>query len=224
MLAWQSVLKPPSRKSNAFVMRSAVVYDIMFAVKKFLTLLCLAVCSPAFCAEDMLAEADADGAGWYVGAAGGVLLPGNGNSLRRAAEVGLRGGRCFSDYFALEVEGLCAPCVVSDVGGNTAISGVALQGLFHCAGWETFDRLFGCERFDPFVTFGGAARFAGRHVFADGSHRTALGPLFGIGAFYHLTDSWSLRADARAQVCCDSPCGMLYGVFAGLQYSFGGGE
>ncbi len=193
-------------------------------MKRFLTLAILLACGHAFCAEDTFAEADADGTGWYVGAAGGALLPGNGNSLRRAAEVSVRGGHCFSDYFALEMEGLCAPSAVLDRGGNTAVSGVAFQGVFHCAGWETFDKLFGCERFDPFVALGAAARFAGRHAFADCSHRTAIGPVFGMGAFYHLTDSWSLRADARAQLCCDSPCGMLYGVFAGLQYSFGGNE
>ena len=180
------------------------------------------VCSLA--RADALAEADADGSGWYVGAAGGILLPGGGNSLRRAAEVAVRGGYSLSDVFALELEGMSAPHVVLDGGGGTTVSGVAFQGLFHCAGWEAFDRLFGCERFDPFVTFGGAARFAGRHVFADCSHRTALGPVFGLGAFFHLTDTVSLRADARAQLCCDSPCGMLYGVSLGLQYSFGGGE
>ena len=181
----------------------------------------------AFCAAsgaDAFSEADADGTGWYVGAAGGILLPGSGNSLRRAAEVSVRGGYCLSDYLAVEAEGVCAPSAVSDLGGSTALSGVAAQALFHCSGWEMFDRLFGCERLDPFVTLGGAARFAGRHVFADGTHRTALGPTFGLGTFYHLTDALSLRLDARAQVCCDSPCGMLYGVSLGLQYAFGGAE
>ncbi len=181
----------------------------------------------AFCAAsgaDAFSEADADGTCWYVGASGGILLPGSGNSLRRAAEVSVRGGYCISDYLAVEAEGMCAPSVVSDMGGGTTLSGVAAQGLFHCSGWETFDRLFGCERLDPFVTLGGAARFAGRHVFADGTHRTAFGPIFGLGTFYHLTDALSLRLEARAQLCADTPCGMLYGMAAGLQYSFGGVE
>ncbi len=195
----------------------------MGGVKKALTWVLSAMCAWCAWAADAFAEEDADGTGWYAGAGVGVLLPGNGNSLRRAAEVNVRAGRYFSDYLALEAEGMCAPFVASGDGGTT-LSGAALQGVFHCAGWEAFDRLFGCERFDPFVTLGAAGRFAGRHVFADGSHRTAFGPMFGIGAFYHLTDSWSLRAEARAQVCCDSPCGMLYGVSVGLQCSFGGGE
>ena len=196
----------------------------MSGVKKALTAIILAACGCAACAADAFAEADASGGGWHVGAAGGVMLPGNGNSLRRAAEVRVRGGRYFSESFALEFEGACAPSAVSDAGGNTAVSGAAVQGLFHFSGWEAFDKLFGCERFDPFMTFGAAARFAGRHVFADDSHRTAAGPVFGAGVFYHLTDSWSLRSDATAQICLDSPCGMIYGISAGLQYSFGEGE
>ena len=58
----------------------------------------------AFCTAsgaDAFSEADADGTGWYVGAAGGILLPGSGNSLRRAAEVSVRGGYCLSDYLAV---------------------------------------------------------------------------------------------------------------------------
>ena len=88
-------------------------------------------------------------------------------------------------------------------------------------GIEEFDLLFGCERFDPFVTFGAAAFFASRHVFADDSHRTAIGPTVGLGAFYHLTDSLSLRFDATAAMAVDMPCGMCYGLSLGLQWSFG---
>ena len=74
---------------------------------------------------------------------------------------------------------------------------------------------------NPFVTFGVASLFASHHVFADGSHRTAIGPTAGVGAFYHLTDSWSLRFDAMAAMAVDSPCGMSYGISLGLQWSFG---
>ena len=66
-----------------------------------------------------------------------------------------------------------------------------------------------------------ASLFASHHVFADGSHRTAIGPTAGVGAFYHLTDSWSLRFDAMAAMAVDSPCGMSYGISLGLQWSFG---
>lgn len=160
-------------------------------------------------------------AGGYVGASSGVLLPGNGNTLRRAAEVSVRGGYSITDYLALEVEGVCVPSAVSRAGGNATVSGVSFASVWHFAGWETFDRLFGCERFDPFMTLGVGSRWASRDVFGEGAPRAAIGPVWGIGAFYHLTESWSLRADARAQLCCDSSCGMLYGVSLGVQYSWG---
>ena len=113
------------------------------------------------------------------------------------------------------------PNAVSSRGGNTTVTEFAARGLFHMTGIEEFDKLFGCERFDPFVTFGVASLFASHHVFADGSHRTAIGPTAGVGAFYHLTDSWSLRFDATAAMAVDSPCGMSYGISLGLQWSFG---
>ena len=156
----------------------------------------------------------------YVGAAGGLLLPGNGNGLRRAALVAARGGWYADEYLAFEAEALCAPHAASDVGG-TAVWGGSVQALWHLSGWEAFDKLFGCERFAPFLTCGVQALCAPRHVFADGSHQTGIGPAAGVGAFYHLTDNWSLRADARAALAVDSPCGMTYALLAGLQCSFG---
>ena len=157
----------------------------------------------------------------YLGASGGIFLPGNGSSLKRAAMASARGGWYLSENLALELEGGCAPNAVSSHGGNATVTAFAARGLFHLTGIEEFDRLFGCERFDPFVTFGAAAFFASRHVFADDSHRTAIGPTAGVGAFYHLTDSWSLRFDAMAAMAVDSPCGMSYGISLGLQWSFG---
>ena len=166
---------------------------------------------------------DAGGGGWYAGAAGGLLLPGNGNSLRCAGEVAVRAGRHVDDSLAFELEGVCAPNACSRA-GNGAVSGVAARGLYHLSGVEFYDNLFGCERFDPFVTLGTATRFGPRHAFAGGSHRTATGPVAGLGAFYHLTDRLALRVDAQAMLCADSPCGMLYSVAAGVQWSFGGDE
>ena len=156
----------------------------------------------------------------YVGAAGGILLPGNGNSLKRAALVAARGGWYLDEYVAVEAEALCAPHASSDVGG-TAVWGGSVQALWHLSGWEAFDKLFGCERFAPFLTGGVQALCAPRHVFADDSPRTCIRPSVGFGACYHLTDNWSLRAEARAALAVDTPCGMDYAILAGVQYSFG---
>ena len=160
---------------------------------------------------------------WQCGVAGGMMLPGNGNSLRRAAAVVVRGGWSVTDDLAFETELACVPHASSREGGAT-ISAVSARALFHLTGWETFDKLFGSERLDPFVTAGLQATFASRYVFAEDSHRTGIGPCLGVGTFYHLTESWSLRFDATATMAVDSPCGMLYGVTLGIQKSFGDGE
>lgn len=157
---------------------------------------------------------------WYAGAAGGMFLPGNGTSLKRAGLVAVRGGWYATEFCAIEAEVLAAPNA-SSRGGHADIWGGSVQGLFHFAGWEEFDLLFGCERFDPFLTCGVQALCATRHVFADDSHRTGIGPSVGLGAFYHLTDRCSLRFDARAAMAVDSPCGMDYALTAGLQFGLG---
>jgi len=172
---------------------------------------------------DEFSEADASLPGWYFGSSAGALMT-SGGALDGVAAVSLRAGRYLSEYFALELEGWSAPSAGCGRGGDAAIAGATLEGLFHLSGWEAFDKLFGCERFDPFATLGAGAVFADRHVFADYSHRTAFGPVFGLGAFYHLTDSLSLRGEGRAMLDCDTPAGAIFSVAVGLQYSFGGGE
>jgi len=191
-------------------------------VRKTLLFLLSAFASVALC---VASEEDAYAfPRWYAGAAGGLMLPGNGSTARRAAEVAVRGGYYFTETCALEGEAFAAPYAVSDRGGGATVAGGALRGLVHFTALDEFDKLFGSERFDPFATLGFAARFASHDVFAEGSHRTALGPQVGLGAFWHLTDAWSLRFDATAQLACDSPCGMIYGLGMGLQRSFGGDE
>jgi len=192
-------------------------YAILSAVKTYLVLAILAAGLFAIAEEETGVDP------WYASASGGVFLPGNGNSLRRAASVAVRGGRYVTDNLALELEGGCVPNASMSSGGNATVTTFAARGLFHLSGIDEFDKLFGCERFDPFVSLGAAAFFASHHAFADGSHRTGIGPSAGLGAFYHITDNWSLRFDASTAMTVDTPCGMAYGVGLGLQRSFGGG-
>jgi hypothetical protein len=142
--------------------------------------------------------------------------------MRRAADVAVRVGMALSDHAEAELEATCAPNV-SAREGREALSGAAARLVLHMSAWEAFDRLFGCERFDPFVTVAGAALFGARRAFAHGERRTAIGPAVGVGAFYHVTDSLDLRFDAQAMVGVDSPCSELYTVCMGLQWNFGGG-
>ncbi len=202
---------------DTWTLRCRAEYAILCAVKKILILAVLAVCGGA------VADETDDGALWNAGASGGMFLPGGGNSLKRAAVVSVRAGRYLSDALAVEMEGGCVPKSSLSTGGHATVTAFAARGLFHLSGIEEFDMLFGCERFDPFATFGVAALFASHHAFADGSHRTGIGPSAGIGAYYHLTDSWSLRFDATAAMTADSRCGMAYGIGLGVQRTFGGG-
>ncbi len=187
-------------------------------MKKWFALLLAGGLAAAGFAEDL----DLVPTSWYTGVSGGMLLPGNGNTLKRAGEVSFRGGcGIWDDVASVELEGICAPNV-STHAGNEALSGVAARFIFHLNGIEEFDKLFGCERFDPYLSVADMVRFGARHAFADRSHRTALGKAFGIGALYHLTDNLAIRFDAQAMVAFDSPCGMLYSVGLGLQWTFGG--
>ena len=77
---------------------------------------------------------------------------------------------------------------------------LGVQGLWH---------FYGYERFDPFLTFG-----------ARGWIEGDVGPTAGLGAFYHLTNSWSLRGDAQATLGLDGDCQMVYSLGLGVQYSF----
>lgn len=156
----------------------------------------------------------------YIGAAGGMLLPsGHGNGLKRAAQVTVCGGWYVSDFVAVEGAVACAPNVVSRR-GNETLSAIQVNGLFHLAGIDKINELFGYERFDPFVTLGAAAAWGTRHEFGGGARRTCIGPELGIGAFYHFTESLSLRFDARALVGIDDPGAVLYSLGVGLQYNF----
>ena len=47
-----------------------------------------------------------------------------------------------------------------------------------------------------------------------------VGPKAGVGAFYHLTENWSLRADADATLGLETSCELLYSFSAGIQYAF----
>lgn len=167
-------------------------------------------------------ETEGDFSPWSVGVGGNVLLPGNGNSLSRAAQVSLRGGYYLTESFALELEASSVPNASSG-DGHASLTGLGARGLFHLTGWEAYDKLFGSERFDPFVTVGIQTFLSSRHVFAEDSHRTAIGPAVGCGALYWLTDLWALRFDFVAVPTLDTPCGMVYGAGVGLHCNFGGG-
>jgi outer membrane protein W len=127
---------------------------------------------------------------WYVGASATLVLPQGGHSMRRLGGATARAGYYFTESLAVE----------ADAAWLEDCAGLGVQGLWH---------IYGYERFDPFLTFGARG-------WIDGD----VGPTAGIGAFYHLTDSWSIRADAQATLGLDGECEMVYSLGAGVQYSF----
>lgn len=153
--------------------------------------------SAAFAAEDSEEEG-----GWYVGVSGALLLPQGGSCMHRVGGAALRGGCYVSDDWAIEGEAAS----LEDA------AGLACAALWHVQDWSLYGDLFGYSRFDPFLT-AGARGWIGRGC-------GQVGPKAGIGAFYHLTDNWSLRADADATLGLDTAREMLYTISVGVQYSF----
>ena len=139
---------------------------------------------------------------WYVGAAGALMLPQGGSRMHHIGGAAVRGGCYLTEDWAVEGEAAW----LEDAAGLCA------NALGHLQGWDLYGDLFGYSRFDPFVT-GGARGWIGR----DGGQ---VGPKLGVGAFYHLTDAWSLRVDADATLGLETNCEMLYSLSAGVQYSF----
>ena len=138
----------------------------------------------------------------YLGVSAALTLPQGGSRLRRLGGGALRGGWYFTENWAAEAEAVW----LEDV------AGLAVGALGHLQDCDLYDYYFGYSRFDPFVTLG-VRGWIGR----PGGQ---VGPKAGLGAFYHLTDAWSLRFDADATLGLETRCEMVYSLAAGVQYSF----
>lgn len=136
---------------------------------------------------------------FYAGAAAQMVIPQGGHAMHRLGGAAARVGYYVSPALAFEgeaamLEDRCA---------------LGVRSLWHLNGWETFNRLFGYERFDPFLS-------AGARGWIEGD----AGVSFGLGGFYYLTDEWALRFDADATAGLDGGLRMLYTFSVGIQYSF----
>lgn len=138
----------------------------------------------------------------YAGLSGALTLPQGGARVGRVGGGAVRVGAYLSDDLAAEGE----VAWLEDA--------VCLQAglLAHLQGWSLYGDLFGYSRFDPFVTVGA------RGWLGNGSGQ--VGPKAGLGAFWHLTDNWALRADAESVLGIETARDVLFHVSAGVQFSF----
>ena len=164
-------------------------------MKTLAAILCALATLPAIAAEEEASY------GAYVGAAGALTLPQGGSRIDRAGGGLLRAGVYLADDWAIEAS-------AGQLEGYTAFGAGA---LVHFYTFDLYDRFFGYSAFDPFFT-------AGANGWLDGRHGQ-VGPSAGIGAFWHLDDNWSIRADATATLGLDADMEMLYTVTVGIQYS-----
>ncbi|MBO7683171.1 MAG: hypothetical protein J6T51_00420 [Kiritimatiellae bacterium] len=146
-------------------------------------------------------EASGDSCG-YVGAAAAMALPQGGSSMRRLGGAAFRAGWYFGEFWALEGEAAW----LEDAAGLGVVS------LWHLQGWSPYGDLFGYSRFDPFLTTGVRGWIGG----AAGQ----VGPSVGAGAFWHLTDEWSLRFDAAFTLGLDTETEVVSSLSVGVQRSF----
>ncbi len=139
---------------------------------------------------------------WYVGGGAAMVLPQGGSSMRRAGGAVFRAGYYLNEDLAIEGE----------AGPVENLAWLGASALWHWQGAAIYGDYFGYSRFDPFFTIG-AAGFVG-------SRPGQVGPRAGVGAFYHLTDNWSLRGDATVLLGLDREVEADYTLSLGVQYSF----
>ncbi len=139
----------------------------------------------------------------YLGVSGALTMPQGGSRLHRLGGAAVRGGVYLSDFWAVE----------GDVSWQENAAGFGVGALAHVQAWEAYGDLFGYSAFDPFVAFG-----ARGWLVSDGDGQ--VGPQAGVGAFYHLNDAWSLRAEANLTLGLETRVEAIYTISVGVQYGF----
>ncbi len=137
-----------------------------------------------------------------LGAQGFLLLPPGGSSHAPRGGALVSAGVALSDAWSLEAQ----------VGALEKGALLGLEGLFRWTGFDLYDRFFGFSPFDPFFSLGAKGTVS--------SDDGLVGPSCGAGAFYHLTENWSLRAEANAILDVNGSCDVPFLLSCGLTYSF----
>ena len=155
--------------------------------------LCWSACADEFAESEVLAP-------WYVGGAAELVLPQGGASQHRLGGAVVRFGYYFAPALALDCEAAWME--------NKA--GLSAKALWHLQGFEWWGMMFGYERFDPFLSVGAQGWI----------NHGQVGPVFGLGALYYLSNDWALRVDADLTVGVESEVETFHSLSLGVQYSF----
>ncbi len=162
----------------------------------------------------------ADAPRWYVSPGVGMMFFEGNQPTDEGLNLVLRLGYDISEHWSTEGEISYAPNITGNGGAdqnngveNQYINGLFLDTLYH------FNRY---NRLDPYLTAGAGFYRAPEHILNDGDEHSVGGPRVGAGVMYHLTDTWSLRADGRAFMSLEDGCEFIYTADAGVAYRFGG--
>ncbi len=182
---------------------------------------------------------------WYISPGVGMMFFEGNQCVDEGLNMVLRAGYNFAENWALEAGiswapnitgnghdshddgdraggggGGCAACGGGggdghncyDIGGQN-VRGAFADALYHFRPYE---------HLDPYLAAGWGYYRAHRDIFCEGDENDVTGPRVGLGAFYHLNDRWSLRADFHTMMAVDETCECLYTFDLGLAYFFGG--
>lgn len=159
---------------------------------------------------------------WYVSPGVGMMFFEGNQPTDEGLNTVLRLGYDLSEHWSTEAGVSWAPNITSNGDdarkrnhfGGQCITGASLDMLYH------FDRF---SRLDPYLSGGVGLYRANDRVFCDGDEFFLVGPRVGVGVMYHLTDRWSLRANANAFNPLEDDCPFIYTFDAGVAYRFGNG-
>lgn len=162
---------------------------------------------------------------WYVSPGVGMMFFEGNQPVNEGLNMALRLGYDLADHWSLEGGLSWAPNITSngrhghdDGRRGYDLSGQSIRGAFG----DVLYHFYRFERFDPFLTAGFGYYRSNNRVFCEGDEFSVCGPRLGLGAMYHLTDRWSVRADFRSFMAIDETCEMTYTGDAGITYWFGG--
>lgn len=165
------------------------------------------------------AAEQADLGRWYVSPGVGVVVFEHDQPARKGAMGVLRVGYDFNERLSFELGLMAATHLENDVHNSQGVffNKAALYGgygdvLLHLSRWE---------RFDPYLALGAGYLCSDDRILPD-RQQGAFSPRVGVGAMWHLNDSVSLRADARAMAALNGELDIYPAFDVGMVYRFGG--